>query len=174
MRIFDRISGSLYIGSGIIIFVLFAVTLADVAGRPAGMPVPWAHDLIAFGLVYFTFMAGAYSYKRNVHVRVEIVADRLKPGARYLLDTITTTLGAVVWLVITVAGIYVVWDAIQLNMMLYQQIIVPVWILIIIIPIGSLLLFLESVRKTSKYMQGFFEEKRTIVQETKAPPSFEF
>jgi hypothetical protein len=59
-------------------------------------------------------------------------------------------------------------------MMLYQQIIVPVWILIIIIPIGSLLLFLESVRKTSKYMQGFFEEKRTIVQETKAPPSFEF
>ena len=174
MRIYDRISGSLYVGAGIIIFFLFAIQLADITGRTFWVPVPWAHDVVTYGLVYFTFMAGAYSYKRNVHVRVEIVADRLSPGAHYLLNTITTILGALVWLTLTAAGIYVVWDAIQFDMTMSRQLIVPIWILVIIIPIGSLLLFLESLRKASDYMQGLFKEKRKEIPETKAPPSFEF
>lgn len=52
----------------------------------------WAEELARFMFVWVTTLGASVAIRRNVHLRVDLLVDFLKPKQRYMLQIITYTL----------------------------------------------------------------------------------
>ena len=52
----------------------------------------WAEELARFMFVWVTTLGASVAIRRNVHLRVDLVVDFLKPRPRFILQIITYTL----------------------------------------------------------------------------------
>jgi TRAP-type C4-dicarboxylate transport system permease small subunit len=66
--------------------VLALLVNLQVIGRLFGMMVPAAHEVSVYLLAASTFMATGPALRKQVHIRVGLLADRLSPRASKLLN----------------------------------------------------------------------------------------
>lgn len=52
----------------------------------------WAEELARFMFVWVTMLGASVAIRRNVHLRVDLVVDFLKPRPRFILQIITYTM----------------------------------------------------------------------------------
>lgn len=52
----------------------------------------WAEELARFMFVWLTTLGASVAIRRNVHLRVDLVVDILKPRSRYILQIVTYTM----------------------------------------------------------------------------------
>ena len=52
----------------------------------------WAEELARFMFVWVTTLGASVAIRRNVHLRVDLVVDFLKPKSRFVLQIVTYTL----------------------------------------------------------------------------------
>lgn len=140
---FSLISG--YASGWIIFAMMILVTAAVFARRLFGYPLVFSDEYSAYLMVFCVFVGGAYTLQQDAHVRVDIVAIRLKTRVRILFRIITSFCSLIYGIVLT-------WQTAKL-VIYYEQIghkassimETPTWIPAIAVPVGLFILTLQMV-----------------------------
>ena len=66
--------------------VMIAIVFANVVFHLFGRDNPWTIELSEFLMVWVTFLGGACAARRNAHMTITEIVDRLAPRARRLAD----------------------------------------------------------------------------------------
>ena len=82
----------LYSGSGILagvfLILIAALSLTQICGRLLGFDAYSFDDFAGFCMAASSFLGLAHTYRRNEHIRVSMLADRLTGGRRRALETL--------------------------------------------------------------------------------------
>jgi TRAP-type C4-dicarboxylate transport system permease small subunit len=79
-----------------------------------------------------------------------VIVMRIPKTGRYMLDTVLSFIGILMCFLLTWYGVKVVLDFIQIARPMSTVLMPPAWILYLIVPIGSLLLTIQFIRRTVK------------------------
>lgn len=96
----NRLAKALYWIAGAAIVVMMVLTCADVVLRYLRMPIPGTYELVCFlGALAVSFAMAHTSVERG-HVAVSLVVRLLPQRAQYLVDSLTGTLGIILFALI--------------------------------------------------------------------------
>lgn len=155
--IFDRTIILLAVLAGILLIVMMLSVNFEVAMRYfLGSPTKWVMDVTQSILLYITFLGTAWVLKREGHVKMDMVINRLKPRTQAMVNIITSISAAIPWLVITCYTANVTWDHFQRGfIMMRTALYMPSAPILVIIPIGSFLLFIQFLRRAYGYLASY-------------------
>lgn len=145
---FDRVLDIMAVlAAGLLVLIMLFVCM-DALGRYFfDHPFIWVTQASEYSLLYITFMGAAWLLRREGHVMMDIVVDRLRTDLKALLGVLSSAIGAVIFTVLMWYGFAVALD--HLSRGVYDPSIfeVPKAPIIAIIPVGSLLLVIQFVRR---------------------------
>ena len=151
--IFDRTIILLAVFAAILfVFMMLAVNF-EVVTRYTGHPTKWVIDVTEAILLYIAFLGTAWLLKVEGHVKMDLILNRLKPRTQTALNIVTSIMAAIACLIITRYGVEVTWDHFARGEWLQKTALyVPSGPIIIIVPIGTFLLFIQFLRRTYGYL----------------------
>lgn len=148
LTILDKtMEGMTFLAGLLLVFIMLAVCFDVILRTFFNIPQMWVTEVTECLLLYITFLASAWLLREGGHVKVDILLNRLKPRSLALLGIISALIGLVVSLVLLIFGASVTWDYYQRGIYTPSAMEFPVFIILFIIPLGSLLLFFEFLRK---------------------------
>jgi len=122
----------LYTGSGILagtfLVLIAALSLAQICGRLLGFAAYSFDDFAGFCMAASSFLGLAHTYRRNEHIRVALVVDRFRGGARRVLEILSLTastflIGFFAWYATDMA-----WTSHVINDVSQGLVSVPLWL----------------------------------------------
>lgn len=152
-RIFNRVLDVTLYFDGILIFFLLITVCVDVALRNlVGRPTMWIVEVSGHVLLYLPFVAGAWVLKNDKHVKMDLLFNYMSPKNQALLNSIMFSIGAIVCLAIVWLGSQMIMEMIRTGLLALGVLQALEWPIMIIIPIGFVLLFIEFIRRTRAYV----------------------
>jgi TRAP-type mannitol/chloroaromatic compound transport system permease small subunit len=113
-------------------------------------PTNWVHEsmFLMYGMQYM--LSGAYAYKEDQHVRVDVIYVKFSPRGKAIADIITSVfffifIGVMAW-----TGWRFAADAVNNGEVSFTEWGVQYWVVKLTIPIGAALLFLQGISKLIK------------------------
>jgi len=161
--IFDRIIGyAAFLAAIMLVFAMLSVS-AEVAERSLiNCTTPWVMEITEYILLCMTLLAAAWVLKKEGHVKLDLVLNYLSPRSQARINTITSIVNAVIFLVVTVYSLQTTLKLYQLGFYETETVLkTPKWIITSVIPLGSLLLFIQLVRRS----YGFLKRSRASLSE---------
>ena len=151
--IFDRVNLYFtYLAAAILIAIMLGVS-ADVFLRYAlGRPIQYVMEITEHLLIYVTFLTVAWVLKKERHVKMDMVLNRLNPAGGSMLNVITSIIGALVCLVVVWYGSQVTWNYFAKGIPFSGQFRIPQGPILMMIPIGYFLLFIQFLRRINGYL----------------------
>jgi len=151
--IFDRIIGFLFFLASVILALGVLIISVDVVLRYfVRQPLGWVIEVVAFSLLFITFLGAAWVLRIERHVKVDLVLNLLNPGARAALNITTSVLGGIMCLLLAWYSGHLTWDLFQSG---ERTITVLEWLkapLVAVIPLGSFLLSIQFLRRAYAYL----------------------
>jgi TRAP-type C4-dicarboxylate transport system permease small subunit len=98
-------------------------------------------------LLYITFLGAAWVLRREEHVTIDLLVTGRRPKTRRRLHVISSIMGALICLVLTVFGTLEVIGSWQKGILIPAELEVPRAINLAVIPLGTLCLCLQFVRR---------------------------
>lgn len=162
-RVFDRVLDGGALFSSILVWFLCAAVTAQVIARFwVKRPLP-VTELSAWTMLYICFLIAGWVLRGEGHVTMDFVIQRFSKNTQALVRSISSIFCTILYLVITVYGVEVTWDAWQTRAFVGESILEPpVFILLLIIPIGTFVLALQFLRKSLRDWAG----RRVLPQAT--------
>ena len=159
LDIFDRTLNVMTFLAGILlVFIMLSVCLEVILRSFINRPQICVTEVTECLLLYITFLGTAWLLREEGHVKVDIVLNRLKPQTTAFLGIISSIMGVLVSITLTIYGFNVTWDYFQRGIYTPTALEIPVSAILLIIPIGSLMLFIQFIRRTGKFVAGFIIE----------------
>ena len=157
--IFDGVNKVLFGFTGVLVMFIMVAISADTMMRYfMNSPIEGTLEFAEHSLFLITFLGLAWLMKTGGHVTIDIVVTRLNPKNRALLGIITSVLAAIIALIFLWFGAEVTWSNFIRGTMFGGQGIggmIPKAPILAAIPIGFLLLFIESLRKGWGYSRNW-------------------
>ncbi len=152
---FDRVLTILAVMVGILlIFAWLSVVLEVVMRYFLNRPQSWVHEISEDILVWVTFLGAAWLLKEEGHVKMDLLVNRVSLRTQSLLNIITSSLCVIIWLVLTWYSGQVVWRSLQEGLLTFQ-LEIPRVTYLAVMPIGAFLLFIQFLRRTYGYFEGW-------------------
>lgn len=157
--IFDRTMSVLaFVAAALIIYMMFSVAIeVSIMRLLLDRPQPWVVDITSQSLLFIGFLGAAWVLKRDGHITLDLLITRLNPKAQIILNTIMSIIGVVICAIITRYGIEVTWEHFQQGIRSATYLEIPRGPLLAVIPVGSLLLSLQFLRRTINYIKSWRE-----------------
>jgi TRAP-type mannitol/chloroaromatic compound transport system permease small subunit len=113
-------------------------------------PTNWVHEsmFLMFGMQYM--ISGAYAYKEDQHVRVDVVYTHLSVRGKAIADIISSVFFFIFTITMLWTGWKFAWDAVQAGETSFTEWTVQYWPVKLAIPIGAALIVLQGVSKLIK------------------------
>ena len=143
-----------YFAAGLSAAIIFGLmvynTYATCARYFFNAPPPGSTELSTFLIPVTVFLALAYNLEAGKHIVVDVVVSRLRMRNQLILNVITTIL-------IALFGAILVWKGTQLCFGKFYEVSntevrLPLFPFYIFVPIGGLLLLLQSIRNIRTYV----------------------
>jgi len=141
----------------VIVFTMAAVIFEVFMRYFLKRPTAWVLEVVEWCQVWMTFLSAAWVLKQEGHVTMDIVPARLNPKAQTLLGIVTSSLGALICLTMVWFGGQVVWDHFARGVVEASVLKAPKAPLLVVIPAGFLLLFVQFIRK----IRGMLRARRS-------------
>jgi C4-dicarboxylate transporter DctQ subunit len=171
--IFDHIITWMSVLAGILLaFSVISVSISVATRYFFNYPVGWVTEICAYILLYITFMVAAWVLKEEAHVTIDIILEQLKPRVQSFINIITSYISAIVCLILTFFGARETWELYKTGYFTPTELELPKWIINIIIFVGSLLLFIQFLRRGHGYM-GIWRHPKNKKQMTSTIHEFE-
>jgi len=155
LKVYDRLSdGCAHIAAWMMLGMALSIAYEVVLRYFFVRPTIWVADFTDYIMLYTTFFASAWLLKEGGHVRLTILADRLSPRSRALMEMITSIVAAIVCGFIIWYGVRDSWDAVEKGITVPRPIAVPKYILLGVIPFGCLLLLVQFMRNAFKSLSS--------------------
>ncbi|MBI4330142.1 MAG: TRAP transporter small permease [Chloroflexi bacterium] len=161
-RVIDFMAGvAWFLVMAMMLLICYEVFARYVFGRAQA----WAMEIAEYMLYFLALLGAPWLLKHRGHVRVDIVVERISPGARTLLNIITSTAGMLVCLVFAWYAGETAWDNFRRGIRMAQTIPYPKGPLLALIPLASFLLAIEFLRQTRGHIRDW---KAMVRKEQKA------
>ncbi len=163
MEVFDRVLNIMIFLAGImLIFIMLSVCLEVILRTFFNHSLIWVTQVTEIMLLYITFFGSAWVLREGGHVKVDIILSRLKPLKIAVLGIFSSVLGIFVCFILTVYGFKVTMECINKGLYTTTTLEIPMFVIIGVIPIGCLMLFVQFIRRTLRFVAGFLIESRKI------------
>jgi C4-dicarboxylate transporter, DctQ subunit len=138
--------------SGAVIFGVFVVIVVDVLVRTAGFR-PWQASsvLVEYGLLWFTMLAAPWLARHKGHVFVDAITQLLPSAIQRMLAKFVYLSCTVACLVVFYYSLRLLGGAIAKGEIDIRAVDMPLWLLIVPIPVCFLLVAIEFLR----FLLGF-------------------
>jgi C4-dicarboxylate transporter, DctQ subunit len=144
------IDGLAYLSGAVLCFIMIAVT-ADVSSRKLfGAPIQWVDDMSGYLLLFTGFLGAAWLLKREGHVSVDVVVQRLSPRTQAWLHMIISVVIAALCLVMTYAGVRTTLSVYRRGVFTVAFLEVHLYLLVWVIPLSFALLVVQFLRRAYK------------------------
>jgi TRAP-type C4-dicarboxylate transport system permease small subunit len=117
-----------------------------------GRPQIWVVELSEYSLLLMTCMSATWILKKGGHVRMDWLAGKLQPRARVIVDIVTSVMAAISCLVLVWYGSTVTLETFQKGINYFKAVGFPRGPIIIFIPIGCFLMFIQFIRNIYNYV----------------------
>ena len=145
VRMLTKISGWV---AGILILLTSFIVAYEVFMRGFfNAPTEWSIEISVYLIMASGFLGLAPALAGNNHISVDLVTSKLKPQVNRFLHIITSVIGLVFCLILTVASADMVLVSYEINSLSTSTLRIPLYIPQACIPIGSALIVLEFIRQ---------------------------
>ena len=129
---------------------VFAYYYEVVARFVFNSPTNWVHEsmFLMYGMQYM--ISGAYAYREDQHVRVDVVYSHLSERGKAIADILSSVFFFVFTLTMLYTGWKFAWDAVQNSETSFTEWTVQYWPVKLTIPIDAALIILQGVSKLIK------------------------
>ncbi len=150
--IFDRTIGLLAFVAGVLIILMMLAVGSEVVTRYfLNRAIVGVVDVSEILILYITFLAAAWLLRGEGHVKMDLVLKRLKPKAQTSLTIVTSIIAAIICFILFWYGARVTWDNFQRGIEEVGIMEVPTFAIVVIIPVGGFLLFIQFLRRAYGY-----------------------
>jgi len=150
--IFDNVlKAGASVAGFLLIFMMLSIC-AELVFRRMGRPLMWVMEVTEYSLLYITFLGAAWVLEREGHVKMDIIVNALKRKIQALLGIITSVIGSAMSLYLMVYGTKVTWDYFKRDVIECTPLLTPTFIILLIIPLGSIPLFIQFLRRAYGYL----------------------
>jgi TRAP-type mannitol/chloroaromatic compound transport system permease small subunit len=113
-------------------------------------PTNWVHEsmFLMFGMQYM--LSGAYAYREDQHVRVDVIYAKFSPRGKAIADIITSVFFFIFIITMLVTGYRFAADAVNAGEHSFTEWGIQYWPVKLAIPIGAGLLLLQGIAKLLK------------------------
>jgi TRAP-type mannitol/chloroaromatic compound transport system permease small subunit len=113
-------------------------------------PTNWVHEsmFLMYGMQYM--ISGAYAYREDQHVRVDVLYSKLSSRGKAIADIISSAFFFIFTLTLLYTGWRFAWDAVQNSETSFTEWTVQYWPVKLTMPIGAALIVLQGVSKLIK------------------------
>lgn len=127
--------------AGIMLVAIVFMTIAGVFMRKlVGQPFAWLEEMQLFFFVWLVFFGGSVAFRTGNHVGIDIVAERLGPRARKVLDIM-------VYIITMLVLVYILKGSGELAQSVTKKVTpylkISYWVIDIAAPIGCVLMMLQ-------------------------------
>lgn len=128
------------------IFIIILVFIQVLARFVFNISVGWSAELSRYLLIWITWISMSYTIRRNDHIRITLVVDRLPQKIRKTIEVIVILLWASFAYVMAYVGTEVV-QTIKLMGQKTSTLGISMWIVYLIIPIGGILMLIRLIQQ---------------------------
>ncbi len=146
-----------------VIFLALGINARVIIRYTFGFPINWVIDVSTILQVFLTFIAAAWLLREEGHISIDIVLSFLRPRSRFFLQIINSIICILICAFITIYGTIETWSSWKAGLYLNMPLEPPKWTVLIIIPLGSLFLFLQFIRRTKDFLKRY----RSCINENK-------
>ena len=135
----------------VILFVLLTVNFEVIMRYVVGHSTIWVVNTTEFALLFIVFLSAPYILLLERHVKIEFAVHALSPGGQRILNTATSLVGALACGVLFWYSVAVLWQAYERETLFEAVMIVRKYWIIWVIPVGSLFLTVQFLRRAWSY-----------------------
>nr|WP_314076310.1 TRAP transporter small permease [uncultured Roseococcus sp.] len=154
------------------LFTIFLVMMAQVVLREMNRQFPGADDLSAYLCVATTFFALGATFKRGELIRVGMVLDRLRPGARRVMELLVLGLAAALMAYVTYWTAQDVAFSWEIEELAQGTVPFPLWIPKLSMPLGSGILLIAILDEFVAVLRGLIPSYVRAAEERAAAGDF--
>ncbi|MBS7810462.1 TRAP transporter small permease [Roseococcus pinisoli] len=154
------------------LFTIFLVMMAQVVLREMNQQFPGADDLSAYLCVATTFFALGATFKRGELIRVGMVLDRLRPGARRVMELLVLGLAATLMAYVTYWTAQDVAFSWEIEELAQGTVPFPLWIPKLSMPLGSGILLIAILDEFVAVLRGLIPSYVRAAEERAAAGDF--
>lgn len=161
-RTLDRIIDTFaFIAGAMLLFQVVSVSVDVMLRYFFNAPIPAVISMNEWSLLYIAFFGAAWLQRQGGHVRMDIVADMFGPRGRTTFTLFGLALGIICCAILVWFGTEVTWQKFVSQEYDYFKLReVPIYIVYVVIPVGSLFLLLQLARDAWRHLTGFGEIRR--------------
>lgn len=150
-KLVDRIIDGMAVLAGLaVLFIMFSICYEVVVRFFRFQPPAWVTEITEYLLLYITFLGAPWVLREGGHVRVDVVVGKLRRKARRAFDFGTSLTGMLICCALVWFGARTAWDLYERGIPVIKTLAVPKFLLVGIIPVGSLLMIAEFVRRSHR------------------------
>ncbi|MHB8916443.1 MAG: TRAP transporter small permease [Desulfocucumaceae bacterium] len=142
----------IFLGSLLVMFLMLGVSFAAFSRYCFGNAQGWIIEMSAFGMLFLGFLGAPEVLRRKGHVNIDIFINMLSQRNRNILALATSFVGMAVSFLLFWFGSGTVFDSFQQKAVTVGMYQIPKYLLLCVIPLGSLLLVIGFLRD----MRGHF------------------
>jgi TRAP-type C4-dicarboxylate transport system permease small subunit len=101
MIVWTRILDVFVFLAGILLWGQMVIVNIEVVSRYLGHPTTWVPEISSIIILWIPFMVASWVLKREAHVKMDLLLQRLSPKAQTALNFINSLIGAIVMFIIT-------------------------------------------------------------------------
>ncbi len=160
--VFDHALNLLAIlASVLLVFMMLSISTEIVMRYFLNRPIVGIIKITEICLLFVAFLGTAWLLRREGHVKMDIIVNRLQPRTQAFFGIFSSLLGAIVCWVLVWYGVEVTVDHFLRGTYQATTLEIPNAPILAIIPLGSLMFFVQCLRRA----YGYFMHWRTLNRE---------
>jgi TRAP-type C4-dicarboxylate transport system permease small subunit len=104
LRTWDRLNDVIMVLAGILLWGQMVIVNIEIVSRYIGRPTTWVAEISSILILWIPFMIGGWVLRKEAHVKMDLLIEHLSPRSQALINFITSLIGVIVMLIVTVAG----------------------------------------------------------------------
>lgn len=164
--IFDSIITVLMVFAAVlVIFDMLAVSTEVILRYFFDISIAELFEITEYSMIWITFLATTWILKKDGHIRIDLVTNRLSPATRANVNIASSIICIFLLALITWYSVVITLNDFRTGFTL-SSIMEPLkWPLEIIIPIGTFMLFVQLLRNT----YGYFVSRKALPKVPQMP-----
>jgi len=167
-RLLDRVvDACAWVAGALLLFQVASVSIDVLMRYLFDMPIRAVISLNEWSLLFIAFLGAAWLQRQGGHVRMDILIDRFGPRFAAVLDLFGMVLGIAVCVALVWFGTAVTWEKYTTGVYDYFKLReVPIYVVYVVIPVGSLLFLLQLGRDLYRKLAGLSQARRDAEEKT--------
>jgi TRAP-type C4-dicarboxylate transport system permease small subunit len=105
LRTWNRLNDVIMVLAGILLWGQMVIVNIEIVSRYFGRPTTWVAEISSILILWIPFMIGGWVLRKEAHVKMDLLVERLSPRSQALINFITSLIGVIVMSIVTVAGL---------------------------------------------------------------------